>query len=76
MADSQVEDEAYAAAHRVAAGAPLVARRHKQYIGRLAAVPEVSAAERNEAYACFDTADYHEGVAAFLAGRKPVFEGT
>jgi enoyl-CoA hydratase/carnithine racemase len=76
VADSQVEDEAYAAARRIAAGAPLVARRHKQYIERLAPLFDVSAAERNEAYACFDTADYHEGVAAFLAGRKPVFHGT
>ena len=75
VADTEVESEAYATAARIAAGAPLVARWHKQYIERLDATPEVTPEEWNEGYACFDSADYKTGVAAFLAKAKPRFEG-
>jgi enoyl-CoA hydratase/carnithine racemase len=75
VADAEVEREAYATAARIAAGAPLVARWHKQYIERLNTMPQVSAAEWNEGFACFDTEDYKSGVAAFLAKQKPRFEG-
>ena len=75
VADAEVEREAYATAARIAAGAPLVARWHKQYIERLDATPEVTPEEWNEGYACFDSADYKTGVAAFLAKTKPQFEG-
>jgi enoyl-CoA hydratase len=75
VADAEVEREAYAMAARIAAGAPLVARWHKQYIERLNTVPQVSAAEWNEGFACFDTEDYRIGVDAFLARKKPQFKG-
>jgi enoyl-CoA hydratase/carnithine racemase len=75
VADGDVEREAYALAARIAAGAPLVARWHKQYIERLTVAPHIPAAEWDEGYACFDTADYRAGVAAFLAKAKPRFEG-
>jgi enoyl-CoA hydratase/carnithine racemase len=75
VVDADVETEAYAMAARIAAGAPLVARWHKQYIERLNPIPQVSAQEWNEGFACFDTADYKTGVAAFLAKQKPRFEG-
>jgi len=75
VADADVESEAYAMAARVAAGAPLVARWHKQFIERLTATAQIPPAEWDEGYACFDTADYRAGVAAFLAKTKPRFEG-
>ena len=73
--DAEVEKEAYAAARRVADGAPLVNRWHKQFIERLSVTAKVSDAEWDEGFACFDTSDYKEGVDAFLNKRKPDFKG-
>jgi enoyl-CoA hydratase len=73
--DTDVEHETYALAARIAAGAPLVARWHKQFIERLTVMPQVSASEWDEGFACFDTEDYRTGVAAFLNKAKPVFKG-
>jgi enoyl-CoA hydratase len=75
VADQDVEAEARAAAQRIAAGAPLVARWHKQFIRRLSSTPKLSDADWAEGYACFDTADFREGLAAFLAKREPRFHG-
>jgi enoyl-CoA hydratase len=75
VADGKVEEEAYATARRIAEGAPLVNRWHKQFIERLAVRADLTAGEWDEGYACFDTGDYREGVNAFLAKRKPGFKG-
>jgi enoyl-CoA hydratase len=72
--DDKVEEEAYATARRIADGAPLVNRWHKQFIERLAVRAQLTEKEWDEGFACFDTADYKEGVAAFLEKRKPDFK--
>ena len=76
VADDRVEAEARAAAARIAAGAPLVARWHKKFARRLADPRPLSEAERDEGYACFDTEDYRIGFNAFLAKIKPDFKGS
>jgi enoyl-CoA hydratase len=73
--DDRVEAEAYAAARRIAEGAPLVARWHKKFARRLAGSMPISAAEADECFECFDTEDFRIGYAAFLAKRKPEFTG-
>ena len=75
VADDRVEEEAMAAARRIAAGAPLVARWHKKFARRLADPRPLTEAERDEGYACFDTEDYRIGFKAFLAKQKPQFKG-
>ena len=71
--DDKVEGEAYALARRIADGAPLVNRWHKQFIERLTVRAEIPPGEWDEGFACFDTDDYREGVDAFLGKRKPQF---
>jgi enoyl-CoA hydratase/carnithine racemase len=73
--DAKVEEESYALARRIAAGAPLVARWHKRFVERLTVRAQLSPQEWDEGYACFDTEDYRVGVDAFLRKEKPRFQG-
>ena len=75
VADDQVAAEAWATAQRIADGAPLVARWHKQFARRLADPRPLTDAEYDECFACFDTEDFRIGYAAFLAKQKPSFVG-
>jgi enoyl-CoA hydratase len=75
VADEDVESEVHSTAERIARGAPLVARWHKHFIRRLALAPQLSSADWNEGFACFDTEDYREGLRAFLSKQAPQFTG-
>ena len=72
--DTQVEEEAYASARRICSGAPLVAGWHKQWIRRLQSGKPLNDEEKAASFAFLETEDYKEGLAAFLAKRKPVFK--
>ncbi len=75
VADADVAAEALATAQRIADGAPLVARWHKQFARRLADPRPLTPAEQEECFDCFDTEDFRIGYAAFLAKQKPAFRG-
>ncbi len=75
VADDAVEQEALAAAERIAEGAPLVARWHKRFVDRLLDPAPLAPAEDDDSYRCFDTEDFRIGRAAFLAKKKPKFLG-
>ena len=73
--DTEVAREAMDTARRIAEGAPLVARWHKQFLRRLDDPAPLSQAERDEGFACFDTEDFQIGTRSFLDKTKPEFRG-
>ena len=73
--DAEVESEAYAAARRVAEGAPLVHRWHKAFMRRLKDPAPLREAELDQGFQCYDTRDFAIGYRAFLDKAKPEFEG-
>ncbi len=73
--DGKVEEEAMAAAQRIAEGAPLVARWHKKFLDRLEDPAPLTPEELDEGYACYDTEDFRIGYKSFLTKTKPDFQG-
>jgi enoyl-CoA hydratase/carnithine racemase len=68
---------ATALAHRLAAQPPLALAAIKRSLAAGADLPlaDANALEQHEFLRLFDTADQKEGMVAFLAKRKPAFEG-
>lgn len=60
---------------RIVAGSPLSHRNHKKFTRHCQSGQPISAAELRESYAAVESADYREGIAAFLAKRPAVFTG-
>ena len=73
--DDGLEEEVMAAAQRIADGAPLTARWHRQAIRRIAQPGPYSAAELEAQFDYADSDDYQAGYQAFLDGNKPSFTG-
>ena len=76
VADDKLAEETRATVARICAGAPLVARWHKQFIRRLtpSAAP-LSAKEIDDSFAYFETEDFRAGFEAFMQKQKPRFTG-
>lgn len=76
VADAALANELDATVQRIVAGAPLVARWHKQFVQRLTvqAAP-LTQAEIDASFNYFETDDFREGYAAFMEKRKPRFSG-
>lgn len=76
VSDEELEADVYATARRIADGAPLAARWHKQAVRRLTPRPEpLTLAETEENFAYFNTEDYRIGYDAFINKKKPKFVG-
>lgn len=76
VADAAVEEESYAAARRIAEGAPLVARWHKRFVRRLSEdASPLSESELAQGYDCYDTEDFRIGYRSFLDKTRPEFKG-
>ena len=73
--DERVFEEAAVSAERIRAGAPLVARWHKQWVHRLADRRPLGTDEKRAAFDFLATEDYREGLDAFFAKRTPDFKG-
>ena len=74
--DAKLDEEAYASARRIADGAPLVNRWHKQFVRRLSPQPApLTGAEIEENFAYFATEDYRIGMRAFAEKKRPQFKG-
>ncbi len=76
VTDAALAAETESTVQRIIAGAPLVARWHKQFVRRLTAQPApLSEAEINGNFDYFNTEDYRIGYDAFINKKKPRFVG-
>jgi enoyl-CoA hydratase/carnithine racemase len=66
-----------ALATEIAANAPLTLRATKEMVRRVLAKRRLAAGEDADIVEmCYTSRDFHEGVSAFLAKRKPIWTGT
>jgi enoyl-CoA hydratase len=73
----EIEATVRALAAEIAANAPLTLRATKEMIRRILAKRRLAAGEDADMVeTCYTSADFREGVTAFLAKRKPVWTGT
>ncbi len=75
VADEAVADEAMALAERIGTGSPLSARFHKAAIRKLRGDLPITPEEDLAVNGFVDTEDFKAASAAFLAKRKPVWQG-
>jgi enoyl-CoA hydratase/carnithine racemase len=73
--DDALAAEVAATVERIAAGGPLAARAHKRLVREWSRRRAIGAEAEAQAYACIASEDFREGVDAFLAKRKPGFNG-
>jgi enoyl-CoA hydratase/carnithine racemase len=73
--DAEVEAEAMAMARRIAEGSPLSARFHKAALRKLRGPLPITPAEDLAVNGFAETDDFHNAARAFLAKRKPVWQG-
>jgi enoyl-CoA hydratase len=73
---TDLEGDLSAAVGRMLGGSPVSHRHHKHYTRRAVDMLQaLDAAEVRRSYAAAETADYREGIAAFLDRRTPKFPG-
>jgi enoyl-CoA hydratase/carnithine racemase len=73
--DAKLEADVYAAARRIADGAPLSNQWHKKAALRVLDPKPITRAEYLQGFATCDSDDYLEGYRAFLEKRKAKFKG-
>ncbi|HVJ33741.1 MAG TPA: enoyl-CoA hydratase/isomerase family protein [Terriglobia bacterium] len=72
---SDFEQDLTELVRKIASGSPLSHRNHKMMTRRCQGDVKLEAAEIRAAYAACESIDYREGIEAFLAKRRPVFQG-
>lgn len=73
--DTEVAAQARASADRIMRGAPLAARINKRQSRHLQQGAPLEESHYQDFFSYAESQDHREGVAAFLAGRAPVFTG-